>query len=95
MLKPSSARLVELSHRLGIHLKIGNCSVGRYVPGLKAALTCSLDQKVVPGIIGLIGSYRFHGFVGPLCRSIYVQFLLEPGTYCCPKITVRRRSLSK
>jgi hypothetical protein len=41
ILKPCSARVVELSHCLGIHLKIGNCSVGRYVPGLKAAFTCS------------------------------------------------------
>lgn len=49
ILKPSSARVVELSHCLGTHLKIGNCSVGRYVPGLKAAFICSLCYAAALG----------------------------------------------
>jgi hypothetical protein len=31
-----SARFIAGFHRLGINLKIGNCSDGRYVPGLMA-----------------------------------------------------------
>jgi hypothetical protein len=42
MLKSSSARVVDASQALGIHLKMGNCSVGRYVPGLNAAFVLSL-----------------------------------------------------
>lgn len=44
MLKPCSARMVELSHDLGTHLKMGNCSVGRYDPGFKAVFTCARFQ---------------------------------------------------
>jgi len=61
--KPCLARVVELSHRFGIHLKIGNCSVGRYEPGLNAMLTCKVVMFRKCKLCYIDNTYRFHGLI--------------------------------